>query len=134
MPYLLPIMSLLLFLPAAPPVEPTGAEPASLEVGAVAGFQVVVDPATGRMVNNPTDLQLDRLAEGIAIERRRSSWELREFWLANGGRGVYLDGWADHSLNVEIGPEGQVRFACSQGDRHGQAAGSGPVDDEGNER
>ena len=83
MPYLLPIMSLLLFLPAAPPVEPTGAEPASLEVGAVAGFQVVVDPATGRIVNNPTDLQLDRLAEGIAIERRRSSWELREFRLAN---------------------------------------------------
>ena len=96
----------------------------SVEVGPVtqepqrAGLEVVIDPATGRIIDNPTDLQLERVAEGIALERRRSSWELREFFLSNGGRGVYLDSWADHSLTVEVGPDGEMQLGCSRGDQH----------------
>ena len=96
----------------------------SVEVGPViqepqsAGLEVVIDPATGQIVDNPTDLQLERVSEGITLERRRSPWELREFFLSNGGRGVYLDGWADHSLTVEITPDGDMQLGCASGDEH----------------
>jgi hypothetical protein len=96
----------------------------SVEVGPVtqapqrAGLEVVIDPATGQIIDDPTDLQLERVSEGIALERRRSPWELREFFLSSGGRGVYLDGWADHSLTVNVGPDGEMRLGCSKGDQH----------------
>lgn len=120
---LLPTLGLACFVAPAPPTSET-TEPAAPEVvEAVAtvggsGFQVVIDPVTGQIVNNPTDAELERLSEGVAVEKRRSAWELREFSLPGGGRGVFLDGWADHSLAVEVTAEGRLRVVCSQGDRH----------------
>ncbi len=114
--HLLPILGFAVFLAAVPPTERERTEPATPEKGGTAGSQVVIDPATGRIVNEPTDGQLERLLDGVAVKRRRSAWELRSFSLPAGGRGVYLDGWADHSLAVEVTPEGQFRSVCSQGD------------------
>ena len=119
---LLPTLGLACFVAPTPPMSAT-TEPAAPEVVEPvenvggSGFQVVIDPVTGQIVNNPTDAELERLSEGVAVERRRSAWELREFSLPGGGRGVFLDGWADHSLAVEVTAEG-LRVVCSQGDRH----------------
>lgn len=125
---LLPTLGLACFTTAAPPVtsgapeaDPAvgpGAGPGTVEAVVGAGFQAIIDPVTGHIVNNPTDAELGRLSEGVAVRERRSAWELREFSLPAGGRGVFLDGWADHSMTVEITAEGEVRAVCSQGDQH----------------
>lgn len=62
---------------------------------ATAGFKVVVDRGTGRIIATPTQTDLAALSRGDKIERRRSMWELRRFALTHGGEGVHLDGWAD---------------------------------------
>ena len=87
-------------------------------VGSNAGLEVFYDPVAGRIIDNPTDAQLGSMTKGVAIERRRSSWELRRFPLPANGWGVDLDGWADHSLVVEISADGTTRFVCSKGDDH----------------
>lgn len=112
------ILSLALIAGASgPATPPDGAREASGHEQ-TAGLRVVVDPATGEIIDNPTSLELERLEEGVRVERRRSSWELREFYLSEGGSGVALEGWADHSLEIEIGPDGAMRTVCSQGDTH----------------
>ena len=121
---LLPTLGLVCFTTTAPPITSQTPEadpaagPEALETVASAGFQAIIDPVTGHIVNNPTDAELERLSEGVAVQERRSAWELRGFSLPSGGRGVFLDGWADHSLVVERTAEGQIRAVCSQGDRH----------------
>ena len=114
----LAIMGFAFLVAAVPSTVPEETEPATAETPGSTGLQVVIDPVSGRIVSEPTDAELGRLAEGVAIERRRSAWELRGFSLPTGGRGVYLDGWADHSLAVEVTADGQIRTLCSQGDRH----------------
>ena len=104
--------------PTASETTEAAAAPKVVEIVAGAGFQAVIDPVTGRVVNNPTDAELERLSEGAAVQERRSAWELRDFSLPTGGRGVFLDGWADHSLAVEVTAEGQIRAVCSQGNQH----------------
>ena len=116
--HLLPIMGFAFLATIAPPPATDGVVLAAPAVANGAGLQVVFDPVSGRIVDNPTDAQLERLNRNVAIERRRSSWELREFRLPGGGWGVYLDGWADHSLAVEIAADGKARLVCSQGDDH----------------
>ncbi len=121
---LLPTLGLACFTTAAPPIPSetleadAAAVPEAVETVASAGFQAVIDPVTGQIVNNPTDAELERLSEGVAVQKRRSAWELRDFALPTGGRGVFLDGWADHSLAVEVTAQGQIRAVCSQGDQH----------------
>ena len=88
-----------------------------------AGLKVAVDPATGRIIAQPTEADLEVLAEGIRIQRRGSTWELESFNLAHGGEGVFLDGWADHSLVVRRDAEGRLRVGCSAGDDHGSTEG-----------
>lgn len=92
--------------------EATSAAPAS-------GLRVVVDPETGAIVENPSARQLEDLSETRRFAKRRPARELRSFPLATGGEGVFLDGWANHSLKVEVTSDGKLRTACSQGDRHG---------------
>lgn len=117
---LLPTLGLACFTTAAPPItsETPEAAPEALETVASAGLQVVIDPVTGQIVDNPTEAELARLSEGVAVQKRRSAWELRGFSLPSGGRGVFLDGWADHSLAVAETADGQIRAVCSQGDQH----------------
>lgn len=92
--------------------EAAGAEPAQ-PPAASAGLKVVVDPETGEIVDRPTRKQLQRLSEGLAPRQRPDSRELREFALPGGGQGVFLDGWADQSLAVEISAEGLPESTCS---------------------
>lgn len=114
----LPIMGFACLLAAVPPMAPEKAEPENPETVGSAGLKVVIDPVSGRIVSEPTDAELERLSDEVAVERRRSAWELRGFSLPTGGRGVFLDGWADHSLAVEVSAEGEIREVCSQGERH----------------
>ena len=119
--HLLPIMGLTLIVAMAPQAAST--EDGPVEGAAVgAGLKVVVDPVTGRIVDSPSDAQLAALSAGLEAGRGRSAWELREFRMSGGGRGVYLDGWADHSLSVEVTADGDMRFMCSQGDDHSRQA------------
>ena len=92
-------------------VAPAPTAPAS-------GLRVVVDPETGRIVDEPTSAQIGRPSEGL-VAKRRPSEELRSFSLPGGGKGVFLDGWADHSLAIEVSADGKMKSVCSQGDQHG---------------
>ena len=130
---LLPILGFACFTAASPATRPEPSEPtredgvatiSSPSASNGAGLRVVIDPVTGDIVNNPTDSELRSLSrpiDGRADAKRRSAWELREFSLPSGGRGVVLDGWADHSLSVKVTADGRMQAVCSQGDRHGPA-------------
>lgn len=82
------------------------------------GLRVYVDPETGELVGEPTEEQLEklRLESSTRLRERRSSWDLRHFSLRGGGRGVFLDGWADHELVVRRADDGSLRTVCSQGE------------------
>lgn len=85
---------------------------------AASGLRVVMDPATGEIVAQPTAEDLARLEPPDRKKRRRAG-ELEAFDLPNGARGVALDGWAHHATRLERAPDGTFRVVCSQGDRHG---------------
>lgn len=81
------------------------------------GSRVFLDPETGRIISRPTAAQLEALGQGPrALRTRPSAWELRDFYLPGGGQGVFLDGWADHSLSVRRTPSGELYFVCTHGD------------------
>ncbi len=84
---------------------------------AAAGLRVVMDPASGEVVGQPTADDLGRLGPARRGPRRRAG-ELERFELPGGARGVVLDGWADHALRVERAADGSLRLVCSRGDRH----------------
>jgi len=118
---LISIFGLFIFSAMAPAEAPMRAHGES-------GLKVVVDPATGRIIAEPTAADLEALSRGTRTERRRSMWELRRFALAHGGEGVFLDGWADHALVVQRDAEGRLQVVCSTGDDHRSA----PEDAQGN--
>lgn len=91
----------------------------SSESSGETGLRAFFDPVTGEMISEPTAAQLEALGQGPESEiQRRSAWELPHFYLPGGGEGVFLDGWADHSLTVQRADEGGFRVVCSQGDEH----------------
>lgn len=90
------------------------------------GFKVVVDPATGEIIAQPTEADLEILAEGVRSVRRRSAWELRSFPLQHGGVGVFLDGWADQALEVRVDGEGNLHMTCGEDHDHDLEA-TGPL-------
>ena len=99
------------------------------------GLKVAVDPATGQIIAEPTEADLEVLAEGVRRIRRPSPYLLRSFKLDRGGEGVFLDGWADHALEVRVGADGKLRMVCAQGDEHDADGRSAtPTAEEGNLR
>jgi hypothetical protein len=81
------------------------------------GSRVFLDPETGRIISRPTGAQLEALGQGPeALRVRPSAWALRNFYLPGGGQGVFLDGWADHSLSVQRTANGELFFVCAHGD------------------
>ena len=120
----LQIMSLMLMTAAPVEVPAESVRAANPEEVGLSGFEVVVDPTTGRIINSPELLAPERRPDGVARERR-SSWDLRVFYLDGGGRGVELDGWADHALSVVVAEDGTMRLACSQGDDHSHVRADG---------
>lgn len=87
---------------------------------AAAGLRVVVDPATGQIVDRPTADELGRVGGDPVFSRRRSADELERFDLPHGAQGVVLDGWAHHAMRVERGADGSFRYVCELGDAHGE--------------
>ena len=97
------------------------------------GLKVVIDPATGKILENPTAEELRSIGSSQAISvPRRSSWELRSFPLPGGGEGVALDEWAHHSLTLRRAENGEFLVQCAQGDVHGapKLSRQGPVEDD----
>ena len=116
--YLIPILSLALLAPTAPDGGPAGDEVPVRQGPIAAGLEVVIDPTTGEIVNNPSGLEIERTAEGITIGARRSSRDLERFELEGGGWGIRLDGWADRSLGVELSANGEMRLRCTHDHQH----------------
>lgn len=87
---------------------------------AMSGLRVVMNPATGEIVGQPTADQLGRLGAPPSFARRRSSRDLRRFELPHGAQGVVLDGWAHHTMRVERAADGSFRAVCSLGDEHAE--------------
>jgi len=96
------------------------AEETSIEAEApfAPGFKVAVDPVTGEIIAQPTEADLEILAEDVRSVRRRSAWELRSFPLQHGGEGVFLDGWADQALEVRVDGEGNLQMTCGEDHDH----------------
>ena len=109
----------LLTAAAVDSVDGHRAVPAAAEERPVtaSGLRVVMNPATGEIVAQPTAEDLARLEPPDRKNRRRAG-DLEPFDLPNGARGVVLDGWAHHATRLERGPDGTFRVVCSQGDRH----------------
>ena len=138
--HLAPVLTLLLFgpLPTANAPLPQGDEAHSRADSQTlagdsrheVGLKVAVDPATGQIISEPTEADLEVLAEGARRVRRPSPYLLRSFDLDNGGEGVFLDGWADHALEVTVDADGTLRVACSQGDEHDSQIAPPPASDD----
>jgi hypothetical protein len=119
--------------------EHAGASNAAGTIGEVAaieaeapfepGFKVAVDPVTGEIISQPTEADLEILAEGVRSVRRRSAWELRSFPLQHGGEGVFLDGWADQALEVRVDGEGNLQMTCGQDHDHDVETTEPPSED-----
>lgn len=102
--------------PLVPVDDPTSL---SLETAGQAGLKVVMDRATGRIVENPTSAELRALGSDESLSlSRRSAWDLRDFSLPGGGVGVALEKWAHHSLAVRRAENGDLQVRCIQGDVH----------------
>jgi len=102
----------------APASADTSAALLAADAPARSGLQVVVDPVTGQIIDSPTEAQLEVLGRAHVLDERRSAWDLRSFSLPDGGEGVFLDGWADHSLVVTRHSDGNLRLDCAQRDEH----------------
>jgi hypothetical protein len=121
--------------PVGAPTAFDGESPGNLTAASAhstmqSGLKIVMDPATGKILENPTAAELQTISSGQALRLpRRSSWDLRAFPLDGGGEGVVLDEWAHHSLTVTRTDHGEFRVQCAQGDAH-QSSGQEPVEEE----
>jgi hypothetical protein len=76
------------------------------------GLEVVVDPETGEIVARLPRQKTDALSAPLANALDHSTDGLHVFDLANGGRGVHLDGRFQHVLMVRVKPDGSLETAC----------------------
>jgi hypothetical protein len=81
-------------------------------------MRVIYDPETGAIISVPF-----RETEGLSVPLSkaltRSTEGLRVFELANGGKGVHLDGRFQHVLMVRVKPDGSLETVCTN---HSHAA------------
>ena len=79
------------------------------------GLRVFIHPTNKQVTGEPSSVQIDRYRKIQPKEyRKRPADELRRFFLAGGGQGIFLDGWADHSLSVRRTQRGEVESICRQ--------------------
>ena len=103
-------------------------EVSSVETTAPNAIRVIVDPETGEIISVPFR-ETEVLSAPLAKALSRSGEGLRVFELANGGKGVYLDGRFQHALMVRVKPDGSLETVCTShsheaGDfLHGKTAG-----------
>ncbi len=72
----------------------------------------VVDPETGEIVATLTRQKAESLSAPLAKALNRSTDGLHLFELANGGRGMYLDGRFQHVLMVRVKADGSLETVC----------------------
>ena len=92
--------------------EAASAEAATSSVVANNASRVVVDPETGEIVARLPLQKTDGLSAPLARALSQSTDGLHVFELANGGRGVHLDGRFQHVLMVRVKADGSLETAC----------------------
>jgi len=104
-------------------------EASSAEPGVTEVMKVFVDRETGEIISVPLRAT-DVLSIPLAKALDRSTEGLRVFELANGGRGVHLDGRFQHVLMVRVRPDGSLETVCTNSSHaaekflHGESAGA----------
>ena len=93
-------------------------EVSSVETTATRAIRVIYDPETGEIISVPFR-ETEVLSAPLAKALTRSGEGLRVFELANGGKGVYLDGRFQHALMVRVKPDGSLETVCTS---HAHAA------------
>jgi hypothetical protein len=93
---------------------PDAVDAEAVEPSAVAdnGLRVVVDPETGEIVARLPRQKTDALSAPLGNALNRSTEGLRVFNLANGGRGVHLQGRFQHALVVRMKADGSFETVC----------------------
>jgi len=76
------------------------------------GMTTVVDPETGEIVTTLPLQKNGALSAPLAKSLDRSTEGLHLFELANGGRGMHLDGRFQHVMMVRVKPDGSLETVC----------------------
>jgi hypothetical protein len=84
----------------------------SAETGVTKLMKVFVDPETGEIISVPLR-ETDVLSAPLTKALTRSTDGLRVFELADGGKGVFLDGRFEHVLMVRMKPDGSLETLCT---------------------
>ena len=79
--------------------------------------KVAVDREFGELVAAPSGERPIALSPAVAKALSRSTEGLRVFDLANGGRGVDLEGRFRHVVMVRVMPDGSLETSCVDGAR-----------------
>lgn len=109
--------------------EAASTKSADFSAAAQERMKVIVDPETGEIISVSIRQQTGTLSAPLAKALTRSTDGLRVFELANGGKGVYLDGRFQHVLMVRVKPDGSLETVCTnhpdeaEDFLHGKAAG-----------
>lgn len=92
--------------------KPQASEAPSAETNVTKLIRVIYDPETGEIISVPfrgTEILSGPLAKALT----RSTDGLQVFELANGGKGVHLDGRFQHALMVRVKPDGSIETVCT---------------------
>jgi hypothetical protein len=104
-------------------------EASSAATGETEVMKVFVDRETGEIISVPLR-ETDVLSAPLTKALTRSTEGLQVFELANGGRGVHLDGRFQHVLMVRVRPDGSFETVCTNSSHaaekflHGEPAGA----------
>ena len=82
------------------------------EAVATKAIRVVYDPETGEIISIPFR-ETEILSAPLAKALSPSTEGLRVFELANGGKGVHLDGRFQHAFMVRVKPDGSLETLCT---------------------
>ncbi len=123
----LAVLALVAAFPIAAQTTPPHSEETSVKTDAspseaapLTGLRAFVDPETGELTSTPTRQQIEQLERLIAQRAlidaetplSRSSAGLETFALANGGRGVHLQGRFQSALVVRRTDHGELELTC----------------------
>ena len=87
-------------------------EAPTAEASTTRAMRVIYDPETGEVISVPfRDTEI--LSAPLAKALTRSAEGLQVFELANGGKGVYLDGRYRHALMVRVKADGSLETVCT---------------------
>lgn len=95
--------------------QPDGqaSEAPAAEANTTRVMRVIYDPETGEVISVPfRDTEI--LSAPLAKALTRSAEGLQVFELANGGKGVYLDGRYRHALMVRVKADGSLETVCTK--------------------